>query len=161
MDSANCCCNVLWFIFGGLEICLIWCIYGVALCCTIIGIPLGIQCFKIGCFALFPFGKEIVEKQGGATFCDCILNIIWIILGGLIIAFFECFVGVLYCITICGIPFGLQHFKLAQIALTPFGRTILDTGNIPNRAAAGQPIIVVTQPQPAYAPPYYGNPSPY
>ena len=152
MDGANCCCNLLWFIFGGLEICLIWCIYGVGFCITLIGIPFGIQCFKIGCFALLPFGKEIVEKKGGATCFDCVQNYIWIILGGLIISLVEGLIGVLYCITICGIPFGLQHFKLAQISLTPFGHTIIDTENNSNRASAKQPIIVVTQP--GYAPPY-------
>ena len=79
MKSVNICCNILWFIFGGFEICLMWCISGVILCCTICGIPAGIQCFKIGCFALCPFGKEIQPKPEGRSCCECFLNCLWII----------------------------------------------------------------------------------
>ena len=82
-DACDCCCNVIWFIFGGFEMCIIWCITGVILCCTICGIPIGLQCFKIGCFALCPFGKDITYKDDPLSCCNCFLNIIWILTGGL------------------------------------------------------------------------------
>ena len=168
MDGANCCCNVLWFIFGGLEICLAWCFIGVIFCCTIIGIPIGIQCFKIGCFALCPFGKETMEKPGGASACDCILNVIWCFSFGLFIAIFEVFFGLINCITIVGIPCGIQHFKLAKLAFMPFGQVVVEKGAIP----PGQPIVVVqpvvqtvaaepivAQPMPVAQPPQYAPPT--
>ena len=139
--EANLCCNILWFIFGGFEICLGWCFFGLILCITIIGIPAGIQCFKIGCFALCPFGKQVVPKEGGLSGCDLCLNILWILFCGLWIAIGEIFAGIFWCITICGIPFGIQCFKL------PFGARILDTDAPPTTVitAPAQPPIVVVQ----------------
>ena len=166
MQEANCCCNVIWVIFGGFFVCLDWCIPGVILCITIIGIPAGLQCFKIGCFALCPFGKQIVKKQvsGANEACNCILNVFWVLLAGLWIAIIEAIIGVLYCITICGIPFGLQHFKIAAIAFAPFGADILDEDDPKVLVAqpAQSPIIVINtgsqpnygyQTQPGYNPP--------
>ena len=153
MKSVNICCNILWFIFGGFEICLMWCISGVILCCTICGIPAGIQCFKIGCFALCPFGRKIVPKEGGYDGCDMCLNIIWVILAGLWIAIVEGLFGVILCITIIGIPFGLQHFKIAQIAFMPFGSRIVDMDEVqvvPGAPVQQPPIVVVQQ---TYTPP--------
>ena len=157
--SSGCdlCCNILWFIFGGFEIFLIWCLAGIILCITIIGIPAGLQCFKIGTFALCPFGKEVVPKAGGSSCCECFGNIIWILLCGLYICIMEGITGVLFCITICGIPFGLQHFKLAKLALAPFGTTIQIKGDSPTFVSPPptQPPIVVVQT--GYSPP----PQPY
>ena len=152
MQEANCCCNVIWVIFGGFFVCLDWCIPGVILCITIIGIPAGLQCFKIGYFALCPFGRKIVGKPGSNESCNCILNIIWVILAGLWIAIGEAIIGVLYCITICGIPFGLQHFKIAAIAFAPFGAEILDEDAQPVQS----PIVVINT---GSQPPNYGYPT--
>ena len=152
MQEANCCCNFIWVIFGGFFVCLDWCIPGVILCVTIIGIPAGLQCFKIGYFALCPFGRKIVGKPGSNESCNCILNIIWVILAGLWIAIGEAIIGVLYCITICGIPFGLQHFKIAAIAFAPFGAEILDEDAQPVQS----PIVVINT---GSQPPNYGYPT--
>ena len=94
---------------------------GIAMCITIIGIPLGIQCFKIAGFVIFPFGKKI-HYSGGAG--KLILNIIWIVLCGWELALASLGMGLIWCITIVGIPFGLQSFKLAKLAFMPFGARI-------------------------------------
>ena len=155
MDGANCCCNIIWFIFGGLEACIFWCIFGAIFCCTIIGIPVGLQCFKIGGFTLCPFGKETREKVGGTNTCECILNIFWFCTFGLILAILESFFGVIYCITICGIPFGIQHFKLAKLCLLPFGQEVFEIGTAPPGP------IVVVQPIAAQTNVYYPPTTPF
>ena len=127
MKSVNICCNIIWALFVGWELCLGWCIGGFLWCITIIGIPFGIQLIKIGCFTLWPFGREIVEKPGGSDPCDCCLNIIWFFLGGFILFLISIVGGLLFCCTIIGIPFGLQLFKLAKLALVPFGSRIADS----------------------------------
>ena len=152
-DACDCCCNVIWFIFGGFQMCIIWCITGAILCCTICGIPIGLQCFKIGCFALCPFGKDIVHKDDSLSCCYCFLNVIWILTGGLFLCIMEGFIGVIYCITICGIPFGLQHFKLARLALMPFGADVVEKDALANAGGVivqPPPVVVVQQ---GYTPP--------
>ena len=139
MDGANFCCNILWFFLGGFELCIGWYFTGLILCCTIIGIPAGVQCFKIGSFALCPFGKEIVPNPNGTTACDTCLNIIWCFTFGLFMAIFEAFFGILCFMTIVGIPFGVQHFKLARLSFMPFGNIVVETGAV----QPGQPIVVV------------------
>lgn len=117
----GCLGNLLWFIFGGVFSGLSWLLAGCLWCITIVGIPVGVQCFKLASMSFFPFGKE-VEYGGGAV--SLIVNIIWIIVSGLPLAIEHVVFGCLLCITIIGIPFGLQHFKLAKLALMPFGATI-------------------------------------
>lgn len=117
--------NILWIIFGGLELALGYFIGGILLCITIIGIPFGLQAIKIGVFALLPFGQTTVSGPGGSGCLSVLMNILWIVTFGVCLALAHLVVGVLLCITIIGIPFGLQHFKLAGIALTPFGRQIV------------------------------------
>ena len=117
--------NILWIIFGGLAVALEYFAAGISLCCTIIGIPFGIQMFKLGLMSLFPFGQHIVEQPSGAGCIYSIFNIIWMFTGGLVIAFTHLLFGVLLCITIIGIPFGKQHFKLMSLALWPFGKTLV------------------------------------
>ena len=124
-DFLNLIGNILWIIFGGLETAVEWLLGGLLMCITIIGIPFGLQAFKIAGFALLPFGKNIGRKQTSAV--NLLLNIIWIILGGFYIALSHIFIGMLLAITIIGIPFALQHFKLARIAFTPFGAQIIYT----------------------------------
>ena len=103
--------NLLWFLFGGLISGLGWTMAGCLWCITIVGIPVGLQCFKFAGLAFFPFGKEIV--YGGGTF-SVLVNIIWLLLSGLELAIGYVVLGCLWCITIVGIPFGKQCFKLAD-----------------------------------------------
>ena len=113
--------NILWFVFGGFYTALGFFIVGLLWCVTIVGIPVGVQSFKLAKLSLFPFGKEVVYGGGAGKL---ILNILWIIFGGLSLAVSCAILGCLMCITIIGIPFGKQYFKLAKLALMPFGATI-------------------------------------
>ena len=98
---------------------------GILLCITIIGIPFGLQAFKIGVFALLPFGQTTIVGRSGSGCLSTLFNILWVITFGICLAVCHLLIGVLLCITIIGIPFGLQHFKLMAVALTPFGREIV------------------------------------
>lgn len=118
----GCLGNFLWFIFGGFISGLSWCFAGVLWCITIVGIPVGMQCFKFASLSFFPFGKE-VRYGGGAA--SLLLNILWLVLSGLPLALESAVLGCLLCITIIGIPFGLQQFKIAKLALMPFGAEIV------------------------------------
>ena len=110
--------NILWFIFGGFVSGLTWVCYGILWCVTIIGIPVGIQCFKLAGVSFWPFGKEIIFGGGAPSL---IANILWIIIAGIPLAIENLAFGILWCITIVGIPFGKQFFKLAKLSLMPFG----------------------------------------
>lgn len=114
--------NILWIVFGGLIIALGYFIAGIALCITIIGIPFGYQAFKIGLFAFLPFGRTTVVTARGSGCLSAVMNILWIVTAGVCLALSHLALGLLLCITIVGIPFGLQHFKLVPVAFTPFGR---------------------------------------
>jgi uncharacterized membrane protein YccF (DUF307 family) len=114
--------NIIWLLFGGIIAAILWAIAGLLLCVTVIGIPFGVQCFKIAQFVLWPFGKEIELGHFGAG--GLIFNIIWLILFGWEFAITHLVIGAIFCITIIGIPFGLQHFKLAMLGLIPFGAKI-------------------------------------
>ncbi len=118
----GCLGNLIWFIFGGFAQGISWILAGVLWCVTIVGIPVGVQCFKLAGLAFFPFGKE-VEYGGGAV--SLILNIIWMLLSGIILALESVILGAVFCITIIGIPFGKQCFKLAKLALMPFGASVV------------------------------------
>lgn len=98
-----------------------WLAAGVLWCITIVGIPVGLQCFKFASLSFFPFGKE-VRYGGGAG--SLLLNIIWLLVSGFPLALESLVIGVLLCATIVGIPFGLQQFKLAKLALMPFGSEV-------------------------------------
>ena len=114
--------NILWFIFGGIASGLLWVVAGLVLCITILGIPLGTQCFKFASLSFFPFGKEIVYGGGTVSF---LANLIWLLLFGLPMAIANAVLGVLWCITIIGIPFGKQFFKIAKLSLMPFGARVV------------------------------------
>ncbi|MFI3261710.1 MAG: YccF domain-containing protein [Rikenellaceae bacterium] len=116
--------NIIWLIFGGLLTAIEYFIAGITLCCTIIGIPFGIQVFKLGMLALAPFGRTTVQTEKAGGCLAIIMNVIWIFFG-ISIAITHVITGLLLFITIIGIPFGKQHFKLAAVALTPFGREII------------------------------------
>lgn len=113
--------NILWFVFGGFFSGMSWVLAGCLWCITIIGIPIGVQCFKFAGLAFWPFGKEVVYGGGAASL---IANIFWLILSGIPMAIGNVVAGCLWCITIIGIPFGKQFFKLAKLSLMPFGATV-------------------------------------
>ena len=117
----GCLGNLLWFIFGGFLSGLSWTLTDCLWCITIIGIPVGMQCFKFAALSFFPFGKEVRYGGGAGSF---LLNLIWLIVSGLPLAIESALIGVVLCITVIGIPFGLQQFKLAKLALMPFGSEV-------------------------------------
>jgi len=116
--------NIIWIVFGGLIIFIMYVISSILLCFTIIGIPFGIQTLKLSMLALVPFGKDVVNKPNEPGCLSTVMNIIWILIGGLWISITHFVFGLLLAITIIGIPFALQHFKLGMLALTPFGKEI-------------------------------------
>lgn len=104
---------------------MLYFVAGLLLCITIIGIPFGVQLFKFGVFSLMPFGHEVTAGTGAVSGClPIVFNVLWIIFGWWEIAIVHAVFGLLLCITIIGIPFGVQHFKIAGFTLLPFGRTI-------------------------------------
>lgn len=121
MGGMNTLGNILWLIFGGLALAVAWAIVGIVLCITIIGIPLGIQAFKMAGLTLTPFGKSVVYGGGVGSL---LANIIWVVLVGIWMAIGYVIAGVLNCITVIGVPFGIQSFKMAKLALWPFGAQI-------------------------------------
>lgn len=116
--------NILWVVLGGFLIALYYWVVGLLICLTIVGIPFGVQLFKIGTFALWPFGHDVKPGPNDSGCLAILMNVIWILIGGIEIAFLHLSIGVCFCITIIGIPFGLQHFKMALLALVPFGKQI-------------------------------------
>ncbi|MGP1526252.1 MAG: YccF domain-containing protein [Candidatus Cryptobacteroides sp.] len=115
--------NIVWLILGGMVIALVYYIVGLLFCLTIIGIPFGFQLFKFGTFSLWPFGTQVIEGKDSIGCTNLFMNILWIILGWWEIALMHIFFGFILCITIIGIPFGMQHFKMAGLSLLPFGKT--------------------------------------
>ena len=116
--------NILWLILGGLVAALIYFLVGVVLFCTIIGIPFGIQLFKLGEYALWPFGRELVNKPGEPGCVSIVMNLLWILLGWWEVALVHLVCGLVFCITIVGIPFGLQHFRMGLQSVFPFGKEV-------------------------------------
>ncbi len=117
--------NVIWIICGGLLSAIGWWLAGALWCITIIGIPVGVQCFKLSSISLNPFGKDVVD-EGGAV--SCLLNIIWFFVSGLELAIGNAIIGILLCVTIIGFPFGKQFFKIAKLAIAPFGARVVKVG---------------------------------
>ena len=117
--------NILWFILCGFWQGISWLLVGLLWCITIVGIPVGLQCFKLSRMYFFPFGKEIIYDNIGVG--STLLNIVWLIFGGLALALGCVISGILCCMTIIFIPFGLQSFKIARLALFPFGARIVYT----------------------------------
>ena len=116
--------NLIWVVFGGLFMSIGYLVLAIIYCITIIGIPVGLQLFKMASLSLFPFGREVSDKNGQMGAFSLILNILWIVFGGIEMALSHALLGLIFCVTIVGIPFGLQHFKLALLALLPFGKEI-------------------------------------
>ena len=125
MRPANLIGNIIWLIFGGIFAAIGYFVGGLVLCLTIVGIPFGIKCFKIGAFVLRPFGLQAVNSESSSGCLALLLNIIWILCGGLAAALAHLTFGIILCLTVIGIPFGLQHFKLIEVSLMPFGKRII------------------------------------
>ncbi|KFE72447.1 YccF domain-containing protein [Hyalangium minutum] len=116
--------NILWVVLGGGFV--IWLEYllgGLLLCLTVIGIPFGVQCFKIAGVGLLPFGKDIQDAPG-ASAIGCTLNVFWIVIAGIWIFLSHIALALSLAVTIIGIPFAIQHVKLAMLALAPFGKIV-------------------------------------
>ncbi len=118
--------NIVWLIFGGIVTAVEYFISSILMMITIVGIPFGLQTLKMATMALWPFGKKVVTTDSSGGCLTVLMNIIWILVGGIWICLSHLAFGLFLCITIIGIPFGVQHFKLAGLALTPFGKTIVD-----------------------------------
>ncbi len=114
--------NVIWLILGGLLMGLAWFLVGAVLCITVVGIPFGVQCFKFARINLSPFGKEVrIEFEEHP-----VMNIIWLIFFGWEMALSYLAMGIACCITVIGIPFGLQALKMMRLAVFPFGADLID-----------------------------------
>ena len=126
--------NIFWFLFAGLWMALGWIFVCLVWCITIVGIPIDTECFKFASFVAFPFGKTIVYSGGGVSF---LMNLLWLIFGGLEMALGNVLNGLALCVTIIGIPLGLQCFKFAKLALMPFGARWCLQDKTPSHADAG------------------------
>lgn len=120
--------NIIWLLFGGLEAGLAWWVAGALAAITIVGIPFAIAAFRIGTFSFWPFGREVVDRPATDEARKLLIlvgNIVWILLGGIWLALAHLFFAFLLAITIIGIPFAVQHLKLARLSLTPYGKMIV------------------------------------
>jgi uncharacterized membrane protein YccF (DUF307 family) len=120
--------NIIWLLFGGLATGIGWWVAGLLAALTIIGIPYSIAAFRIGTFSIWPFGREVVdrpERDEARRMLILLGNIVWILLGGLWLALAHLVLAALLAITVIGIPFAIQHLKLAHLSLTPYGKMIV------------------------------------
>ena len=136
--------NIIWVLFGGFFIALEYFVSSIGLFITIIGIPFGIQTLKLGVLALWPFGSQVVDIPQSSGCLSFLMNVIWFFIGGVWIFLSHLLFGVIFCITIIGIPFGMQHFKLARLAITPFGHhTFRSRRCIEKRAPSLRPVHLI------------------
>ncbi|MDX1935736.1 MAG: YccF domain-containing protein [Flavihumibacter sp.] len=117
--------NLIWLIFGGFLAALGYLLGGLVLCITVIGIPFGLQCFKLAGLVLWPFGKKVVSDSSSTGCLGVVFNIVWLLCGGLCTAITHIVMGLILSITIIGLPWGRQHFKLVEVSLMPFGKKIV------------------------------------
>lgn len=117
--------NLIWLVFGGIIIAIEYFIGSIILMITIVGIPFGLQTLKMAALSLWPFGRDTRVDVRASGCLYVLMNILWLLTGGIWIALTHAVFGLILCITIIGLPFGLQHFKLTAIALSPFGRDIV------------------------------------
>ena len=116
--------NIFWLLLGGIIIALIYYVVGLLMCITIIGIPFGAQLFKLGTYALWPFGHQMVDNPNEPGCLSIVMNLLWILTGWWEVALLHAIFGLICCVTIVGIPFGVQHFKMALASVFPFGKEI-------------------------------------
>jgi uncharacterized membrane protein YccF (DUF307 family) len=126
--------NAIWFILCGVWLGIGYLLAGLVACLTLIGIPFGIQSFKLAGYVMWPFGRELVESPGH-RFSKGVMNLVWILVGGLWLAIGHILFGAVLCLTILGIPFGLKNFSMARLALFPFDVSVQPKGSPgPNEA---------------------------
>lgn len=122
--------NVIWLVFAGIELAIGYVIGGIVMMITLIGIPFGIQAFKLAGFALWPFGRAVVPEPQASGVLSAIGNVLWVILVGWWLALGHVVFGVILCLTLIGIPMGIASFKMTSMALWPFGRAIVDRATL-------------------------------
>jgi uncharacterized membrane protein YccF (DUF307 family) len=122
--------NIIWLVLAGVWLALSYLLAGVLLCITIIGIPFGVQSFKLAGYALWPFGRALVRRENRMRGLSVVGNILWFVLAGWWLALEHLLVGILLCITIIGIPLGVASFKMAGAALVPFGKEIVSLDSL-------------------------------
>jgi len=127
--------NIIWLLLAGLWLFLGYVISGILNCIFIITIPFGIQSFKLAGFALWPFGRTVVARPGASTAASGCGNILWFVLGGWYMALLHFVTGLLLCIPVITIPLAIQDFKLAGLALAPFGKEIVSNAEAQRRRA--------------------------
>jgi uncharacterized membrane protein YccF (DUF307 family) len=116
--------NIVWLVLSGIWMGLAYVLAGAVMCITIIGIPFGLQSFKLAGFALWPFGRTLVPASARRKTLSAIGNVLWFILAGWWLALGHLFTGIALCVTIIGIPLGVASFKMAGAALVPFGKEV-------------------------------------
>ncbi len=116
--------NIFWLLLGGILIAIIYYLVGLLMCLTLIGIPFGLQLFKLGTYSLWPFGHELVDGPNEPGCVSVVMNLLWILLGWWEIAILHVVCGIIFLLSIVGIPFALQHFKMAFASIFPFGKEI-------------------------------------
>ncbi|MCX2953304.1 YccF domain-containing protein [Lentzea sp. NEAU-D7] len=117
--------NVIWLVLAGFWMAVGYAVAGVICCILIITIPWGIASFRIANYALWPFGREVVDKPGAGT-GSLLGNVIWIVVAGLWLAIGHIVTGIALCVTIIGIPLGVANFKLVKVSLVPLGKEIVE-----------------------------------
>ncbi|MEZ5239325.1 MAG: YccF domain-containing protein [Microthrixaceae bacterium] len=135
--------NILWLVLAGLWLAIGYAVSGLLICVTIIGIPFGIQAFKLAAFSLWPFGRSVVRSPEGGCL-EVGFNVVWLLLFGWGLFLTHIAAGILLCVTIIGIPFRIQAFKLSVLSLWPFGRSVVESGA--GSAAPGGAIGVPSDP---------------
>ena len=117
--------NLLWIVLGGgIIVSAFYLVGGIVLCCTVVGIPFGLQLFKLAVFALAPFGREVNTEGSASGLLQIVMNVIWLALGGLEVAATHLVFALIMAVTIVGLPFAKQHIKLLQLSLVPFGARV-------------------------------------
>lgn len=132
--------NLLWFVFAGFWLFLGYLSAGLVQCMTIIGIPFGLQSFKLAFFTAWPFGRAVITLPGEDTGLSCLGNLVWLLLGGIWLALGHLIAGLLLCLTVVGIPFGVACMRMAGLALSPFGKSIVTVEEL---ARLRQPYVLV------------------
>jgi len=122
--------NVIWLVLAGVWMALGYLLAGVLLCITIIGIPFGLQAFKLAGYALWPFGRALVPDPGRHQGLSVVANVLWFVLAGWWLALGHLFTGIALCLTIIGIPLGVADFKMAGAALVPFGKRVVSLSEV-------------------------------
>ena len=124
--------NVLWLVLAGIWLAIGYVLAGIINCIFIITIPFGLQSFKLAGYALWPFGRMVVHRPDRDMALGCLGNAIWFLFGGVWLALGHLITGLLLCLTVIGIPLGIANFKLAGLALAPFGKQIVPVGSVPS-----------------------------